>query len=186
MDFVTPIGAPFRDAVRDNLSKVTEIISPYGATKIRVVPEIQPPREDCAWHEFNPNYKQEMRPYGTDEAIFKMVILLDGSTKKSSALNHNLPGVTTYLTNLEDLFKQHPQRPTLFKSHGRRDNIIVLKNREKLNPIPPELVVQSYHRGLIIGGFGGSPLPRGLPILICDICVAADAGIIGSLSCVLS
>ncbi|ORY19247.1 hypothetical protein BCR34DRAFT_595678 [Clohesyomyces aquaticus] len=69
-----------------------------------------------------------------------------------SALNHNMPGTSVYCT--KDLFKQHPKKPQLGEYYGRRDDIVVLSNGEKFNPVPEKLLVQGHSAlagALVIG-----------------------------------
>ncbi|KAI1370978.1 acetyl-CoA synthetase-like protein [Hypoxylon crocopeplum] len=145
VDFVAYSGAPSSPAVGDRLSRVAELISPFGSTETFLVPELTLPREYWAWHEFNPNYKHELQPYDPAEGTFELVIFTDESTKDTTAVYHNLPGVDPYWTR--DLFTQHPDNPKLFKYYGRRDDIIVLANGEKFNPVPFEVNIQ-HHRSL--------------------------------------
>ncbi|KAI0435840.1 hypothetical protein F4803DRAFT_573631 [Xylaria telfairii] len=140
LDFLVYSGAPLNPEIGNPLSKVVEIISLFGSTEVYPQPKLAPiATEDWMYHEFNPHVKHEMRPF--DSETFELVILVDESTKKTAAVYHNLPGVTEYET--KDLFVRHPQKPGLFKYFGRKDDIIVLANGEKFNPIPLELNVQN-------------------------------------------
>ncbi|KAI1505652.1 acetyl-CoA synthetase-like protein [Biscogniauxia marginata] len=154
VDFVGYSGAPSSPAVGDRLSKVVELVSPFGSTEIVSVPELSLPREEWAWHEFNPHYRHEMQAYDPTENTFELVIFADESTKDISAIYHNLPGVTEYHT--KDLFTRHPEKHQLFKYYGRRDDIIVLANGEKFNPIPFEVNIQSHRsiKGALMIGNG--------------------------------
>ncbi|KAI1774063.1 acetyl-CoA synthetase-like protein [Hypoxylon cercidicola] len=150
VDFVAYSGAPSTPEIGDRLSQVVELISPFGSTETGQLPELALPREDWAWHEFHPNYSHEMQVYDPAQGIFELVVLADETTM----VHHNLPGITVYHT--KDLFTQHPQRPSLFKYYGRRDDIIVLGNGEKFNPIPLELEVQAHPelKGALVVGNG--------------------------------
>ncbi|KAI1120472.1 acetyl-CoA synthetase-like protein [Nemania abortiva] len=156
VDFIAYSGAPSSAAVGDRISTVVRLVSPFGSTEIFQVPQLLLPREDWAWHEFNPYYKHEMQPYDSDNNIFELVILADESTKDTTAMYHNLPGISEYRT--KDLFVQHPTRPSLFRYYGRRDDIIVLANGEKFNPIPFEVNMQGHPsvKGALMVGNGRS------------------------------
>lgn len=143
LDFLVYSGAPFSPVNGDRLSKVVEIISPFGSTEVYPQPELAPmSSEDWAYHEFNPNIKHEMELYDATEGTYELVIIVDETTKDTAAAYHNLPGITEYHT--KDLFVKHPQKPELFRYYGRRDDIIVLANGEKFNPIPLEVNVQNH------------------------------------------
>ncbi|KAI1655328.1 acetyl-CoA synthetase-like protein [Daldinia decipiens] len=154
LDFLVYSGAPFNPIIGDRLSEVVEIISPFGSTEIYPQPELAPAREDWAWHEFNPLVKCEMQEYDITEGTFELVVFADESNKDSSALYHNLPGTKEYRT--KDLFIRHPEKTQLFKYYGRRDDIIVLANGEKFNPIPLEVNVQNHPalKGVLVIGNG--------------------------------
>jgi thioester reductase-like protein len=104
--------------------------------------------------EWNPHFKLDMQPSSDEEGAFELVLFADATTERISALNHNLPGVSEYRT--KDLFKQHPEKPGLWKYSGRRDDIIVLSNGEKFNPVPMELLIQGHPAisGALVVGMG--------------------------------
>lgn len=142
IDFLVSSGAPMNPAVGNPLSKVVEIVSPFGSTETFLIPELASAIEEWEWHEFNPHFKHEMRLYDPNEGTFELIVFADDSNKDTTAIYHNLPGVVEYRT--KDLFTQHPRKPRLFKYYGRSDDIIVLANGEKLNPIPLEISIQSH------------------------------------------
>ena len=88
--------------------------------------------------EFHPNMRFELQP--SDDDAFELVVFADASTEESIALNHNYPGVKEWHT--KDLFKPHPTKENLWRFHGRKDDILVLSNGQKLNPIPMESQLQ--------------------------------------------
>ncbi|KAI0389196.1 hypothetical protein F5Y17DRAFT_141260 [Xylariaceae sp. FL0594] len=154
LDFLVYSGAPFSPAIGDRLSKVVEIISPFGSTEVYPQPELAPAREDWAYHEFNPYVRHEMRPYDETEGTYELVVLIDENSKDTAAAYHNLPGISEYPT--KDLFVRHPTKPDLYRYYGRRDDIIVLANGEKFNPIPLEVRVQNHQalKGVFVIGNG--------------------------------
>ncbi|KAI1266129.1 hypothetical protein F5Y18DRAFT_382538 [Xylariaceae sp. FL1019] len=143
LDFLITSGAPLSKAIGDRLSKVVPVlVSPYGATEIFQMPELIGDPEDWEWHEFNPYFKHEMQPFDTDEETYELVVFADEDVKDRTAVYHNLPGVREYHTR--DLFVKHPTKHGLFKYYGRSDDILVLANGHKLNPIPFEARMQSH------------------------------------------
>ncbi|RYP27611.1 hypothetical protein DL767_007616 [Monosporascus sp. MG133] len=142
LELVIYSGAPLNPVSGDRLSKVVDLVSVYGSTETFLIPELALAREDWAWHEFNPAFKHEMRLYDPAEGTYEMVVFADETNKDTSAIHHNMPGVTEYHT--KDLFTRRPENPRLFKYYGRRDDIIVLANGTKLYPIPLEVSVQSH------------------------------------------
>ncbi|KAK3185857.1 hypothetical protein K4F52_005311 [Lecanicillium sp. MT-2017a] len=114
----------------------------YGSTEAFQVPQLVPAKEDWAYMEWNPNFKLEMQPSDDEKGAYEMVLFADEETEHVCALYHNLPGVKEWRT--KDLFKPHPTKPNLWRYFGRRDDIIVLSNSEKINPLPLELALQAH------------------------------------------
>lgn len=97
-----------------------------------------------------------MRLYDEQTGTFELVILADESTRDAAPVYHNLPGENPFFT--KDLFTKHPAKPNLYKFYGRRDDILVLSNGEKVNPIPLEQHVQGSPdlKGVMLIGNGRS------------------------------
>ncbi|KAH9884898.1 acetyl-CoA synthetase-like protein [Xylariomycetidae sp. FL2044] len=154
VDVVAWAGAPPSPTLGDRLAEVVYLISPYGSTETFLIPELSLSPQYWAWHEFNPLFKHEMRPYDAKNRVFELVIFADESTQDTSAVYHTLPGVSEYHT--KDLFLQHPENPNIYKYYGRLDDIIVLANGEKVNPVPLEVQLQSHGslNGALMVGHG--------------------------------
>ncbi|KUI73725.1 Long-chain-fatty-acid--CoA ligase [Cytospora mali] len=150
IDFVCYTGSPFSPSAGQQLVQVTDLIPLYGSTEAFQVPQLVPAKEDWAYMEWNPHFKHEMQL--AEDGLYEMVLFADASTEKRSALNHNCPGVSEWRTR--DLFRAHPSKPSLWQYYGRRDDIIVLWDGYKFNPIQPELAIgasKSLSGVLIIG-----------------------------------
>ena len=146
LDFLCYTGGPFSQKAGETLAQVTELIPLYGSTEAFQVPQLAPrdPQRDYAYMEWNPVFKMEMQPSDDEPGAFELVLFADADTENMSALNHNFPGTHEWRT--KDLFKQHPdpQKSDLWSYYGRRDDIIVLSNSEKFNPVPMELIIQGH------------------------------------------
>ncbi|KAF2256018.1 acetyl-CoA synthetase-like protein [Trematosphaeria pertusa] len=156
LDFLCYTGGPFSPNAGEQLSKVTELCPLYGSTEAFQVPQLAPSAEDWAWMEWNPHFKVEMQPSEDEADSFELVLFADESTRTISALNHNMRSIAEYHT--KDLFKQHPEKPGLWRYYGRKDDIIVLSNGEKFNPVPIELTIQGHPAlaGALVIGQGRS------------------------------
>lgn len=158
LDFVCYTGGPFSQKAGEVLAQVTELVPLYGSTEAFQVPQLTPqdPRKDYAYMEWNPIFKVEMQPSDDEPDAFELVLFADTDTENMSALNHNCPGIHEWRT--KDLFKRHPdlQKSNLWSYYGRRDDIIVLSNSEKFNPVPMELIIQGHSMlaGALITGQG--------------------------------
>ncbi len=154
-------GGPLSQAAGDEISKVTMVCQFYGCTEVGQVRQLVPLREDWSYMEFHPYSKLELQPAEDDS--FELVVFADSSTDGSSSLNHNFPGLMEYRT--KDLFRPHPSKKNLWRFQGRRDDIIVLSNGEKLNPVPMESTLQGHPSiaGVVVTGYG-----RFLPALLVE------------------
>ncbi|KAI1082141.1 acetyl-CoA synthetase-like protein [Whalleya microplaca] len=147
VEFLCYAGAPFNPVSGNRIAKFVDLISPYGATEIFPLPELMTDREDWEYHEFNPSLKHEMQEYDAKEGTYELVVFADETNRETAAIHHNLPGVSEYRT--KDLWTRHPDpaKPTLWRFYGRKDDIIVLSNGEKFNPVPFEMNI-SNHPGI--------------------------------------
>ena len=150
LDIFCYAGGPLSPATGDAISEVTSLCQFYGSTEVGQIRQLVPRREDWSHMEFHPNAKIEFRP--ADDAAFELVVFADTTTEESVSLNHNYPGVREWYT--KDLFRRHPTKENLWRFHGRKDDILVLSNGEKLNPIPIESQLQGLPKvsgALVIG-----------------------------------
>ena len=152
LDILCYAGGPLSQPIGDELVKHVVLCQFYGSTEVGQVRQLVPQREDWSYMEFHPLNKMRFEP-AEDEA-FELVLFADGSTITSSAISHNMPGVTEWHT--KDLFRRHPSKPNLWRFYGRRDDIIVMSSGEKFNPVPVEtlLVGDSSISGALITGQG--------------------------------
>ena len=150
LDFLCYAGGPLATTAGDLISTLIDVCTTYGGTETGQIHQLFPSRQDWGYMEWHPNEDLTMEP-AEDEA-YELVMHVNVRTEGTSHLNHNFPGITQYRTR--DLFRPHPTKPKLWRFHGRRDDIIVLSNGEKFNPVPMEIMVQGDPRvsgALVIG-----------------------------------
>ena len=92
--------------------------------------------------EWHPTIKVDMQAGDLEDDVHELMLYMNSSTEKSTALNHNAPRVTEWQTR--DLFVPHPSIPNLWCFHGRKDDIIVLSNSEKFFPVPTEIMMSGH------------------------------------------
>ena len=138
LDVFCYAGGPLAQATGDSVSAVTMICQFYGSTEVGQVRQLVPRSEEWSYMEFHPNTRLKFLP--SDDDAFELVVLADVGTGESVALNYNYPGVEEWHT--KDLFRPHPTKENLWRFHGRKDDILVLSNGEKLNPVPMESQLQ--------------------------------------------
>ncbi|RDW82481.1 hypothetical protein BP6252_03593 [Coleophoma cylindrospora] len=154
LDFIIYTGGPLSRSAGDALSKVTDVAQLYGSTETGVIPTLVPRQEDSAYFELQPSYGHKMELIGDDE--YEMVIYKDMDLAWVRGVAHTFPEVDEWRTR--DVFKPHPNpsKPGLWRVHGRRDDIMVLGNGERFNPVPMEAILQGHPlvAGALIVGYG--------------------------------
>jgi hypothetical protein len=88
--------------------------------------------------------------------VFELVIVKDSKTEKLHGIFDTFPELDQYRTR--DLYSQLGHGWWQYK--GRADDLIVLSNGEKVNPIPLENIIQSHPKiraALVVGEYQFSP-----------------------------
>ena len=150
LEFLLYAGGPLSETAGDEMSKYTMLGQFYGSTETGPVRQLAPLPGDWAWMHFHPNVKLRFE-LSADDA-YELVLLMDETTRDNTALNHNFPDIKEWRT--KDLFRRHPEKPNLWRFHGRNDDIIVLSNGEKFYPVPMEtaLLAHPMIAGVIVTG----------------------------------
>jgi thioester reductase-like protein len=156
LKFLLYAGGPLSQSTGDTLSKITDVCQFYGSTETGPVQTLVPRREDWASLEWNPIQEVVMEPY--EDEIYEMTMPRNPNLEKVRSLTANFPDEEVWHT--KDLFKRDPNNPALWKFHGRVDDIVVLSNGEKFNPVPSEVLISGHplvNAAMIIGQ--GRPQP---------------------------
>ena len=140
LDFLLYAGGPLSQPTGEALSRITDVCQFYGQSETGPIQALVPRREDWDSLEWHPKQEVDMQLY-TDQ-IYEMVMHRNPALEKVRALSCNYPEVESWHT--KDLFQKHPIKPNLWKFYGRIDDIIVLSNGEKFNPVPSEIAIQSH------------------------------------------
>lgn len=152
LDRIMYTGGPLAQSVGDRLSKVTDVCQMYGSTETGPDITLVPLPKNWQWFEWHPLLENAMD--SIDDGTFETVVYKDTSLDLIRHLSQAYPHVDVWRTN--DLFVKHPNNPRLWKFHGRRDDVLVLSNGEKFNPVNMEGVIVGYPliRGALIVGKG--------------------------------
>ncbi|TVY80570.1 Non-canonical non-ribosomal peptide synthetase FUB8 [Lachnellula suecica] len=92
------------------------------------------------------------------EGIFELVIVNDPRTNKYHGVFVSFPTLKEYRTR--DLYAPNPIASGWMRYRGRADDLIVLSNGEKINPIPMENVIcsiPSVKAALVVGEYRFNP-----------------------------
>ncbi|KAJ5309183.1 hypothetical protein N7508_004562 [Penicillium antarcticum] len=134
-------GAPLAPDVGDRLRQHTTVVTVIGTSEIGWIASMVP--EDPAnwgYFEWNDTYGVDMQDIG--EGMFEMVIPRQPDARDFKGIFHTYPDISEYHTN--DLYTRHPTHPRLWKFHGRKDDVIVLSNGEKFNPVGMETIIEGH------------------------------------------
>ncbi|KAK8851308.1 acetyl-CoA synthetase-like protein [Apiospora arundinis] len=75
--------------------------------------------------------------------LFEMVVVQDERKRHfQAAFQGNENSLAEFRTG--DLYSKHPSKPQHWKHEGRLDDLIILSNGEKINPIPNEALINSH------------------------------------------
>ncbi|KAJ5678651.1 acetyl-CoA synthetase-like protein [Penicillium macrosclerotiorum] len=141
LKFVSFGGAPLAPETGERLRKFTQVFPVIGASEIGWIPSFVP--EDAAdwgYFEWNPAYGIHMQDTG--DGLFEMTIPRHKDSLNFQGIFHTFPDSNIYRTN--DLYTQHPTNPNLWKFYGRQDDVIVLSNGEKFNPVTMETIIEGH------------------------------------------
>ncbi len=150
LEFVMYAGGPLTTVTGTALSKVTDVCGFYGSTETSPAQALVPLREDWDTLEFHPLYGADFQP--SDDDAYELVLHHDPKLEGVRGLDCNFRDIKEWRT--KDLFRPHATKPNLWRFHGRTDDIIVLSNGEKFNPVPSEAMINSHplvNAALIVG-----------------------------------
>ncbi|KAI0058355.1 acetyl-CoA synthetase-like protein [Artomyces pyxidatus] len=152
-------GAPMHRHVGDQLAKMGVLLSPfYGMTEAgglsMFIQKSIPTIDQWEYFKLAPHLELEMLQQDGLKNVFEIVVVRT-SSHEPSVINWSTPdGREAYRTN--DLLERHPSDPSLWKVYGRADDLIILLNGEKTNPVPLEamLVRDPYIAAAVMFGQG--------------------------------
>ncbi|CAK7224033.1 putative NRPS-like protein biosynthetic cluster [Sporothrix bragantina] len=153
LDWIMYTGGPLAPAVGDRICHVTNVCQMYGSTETGPHMSLIPLPENWSYFEWHPTYENQMEDMG--DGTYEMVVYKgDGSQDWIRHLSQAYPEIDIWRTR--DLFVQAPHNPRLWRFVGRRDDVLVLSNGEKFNPVDMEGVVTGHPlvRGAVIAGTG--------------------------------
>ncbi|KAI9368851.1 hypothetical protein BJX61DRAFT_550058 [Aspergillus egyptiacus] len=144
-------GAPLSPETGRLLRKYTRLRMLLGSSEIGIVESLEPEDEDH-WHcfEWNPQCGIDMQPVG--DGLYELVIVRRDDARQVQGIFHTFPDLNEY--HMKDLFTRHPNNPNLWSYHGRLDDVIVLSNGEKLNPVSLEKIIEGHplvSKALLVG-----------------------------------
>ncbi|KAI4730884.1 acetyl-CoA synthetase-like protein [Aureobasidium sp. EXF-10728] len=151
LDFIFFAGAPLAQEVGDRIAEVTQIQTIIGSTEGTFWDSyITEDRADWGWFEWCEHTGAVMEPSGD---LCEMVIKRVPGNPLQGAF-WSFPELDEYRT--KDLYEEHPTKKGLWKYKGRNDDVIVLSNGEKFNPVMFEKDIEGHPavKGALVVGQG--------------------------------
>jgi len=150
LQHITFGGGPLANETGDKLCKLTHLQSIIGSTEAGFLNGLvlQDPL-DWQYFEWAPGSGIVMEL--AEDGLSELVVKKDGD-RKGKGIFHTFPELEEWRT--KDLFAPHPEKPGLWTYKGRRDDVIVLSNGEKFNPVGFEKALESHPlvRGAVVVG----------------------------------
>lgn len=144
-------GAPLSPEAGKILSRYTKLRTAIGSSEMGILGCLVPEGENnWGYFEWNPFFGIDMQLIG--DGLYELVIPRREDSRTVHGIFHTFPTLQEYRS--KDLFVPHPSHPNLWKYHGRLDDVIVLSNGEKLNPVTLEKALEghpSINRALLVG-----------------------------------
>lgn len=143
-------GGPLSPEVGRQVSEITQLVSFLGMTEGGFVLSLRPEQnEDWSYFEWSSTFGIKMEH--VEGGLHEMVIHRT-ETPEWQPIFHTFPELDCYHT--KDLYLAHPERPNLWRFHGRLDDVIVLNNGEKFNPVTMEKIIEGHPlvaRAVVVG-----------------------------------
>lgn len=132
-------GGPLADAAGEKVNQVSRVYSIIGSTEAGLfVSRVPLEKDDWKYFEWAPGAGVHMEPDA--DGLYEMVI--KPADRKYQAVFYVFPDITEWRT--KDLFERHPAKPDLWLYKGRKDDVLVLSNGEKFNPVGFEKLLESH------------------------------------------
>ncbi|KAI3319856.1 putative NRPS-like enzyme [Xylariaceae sp. AK1471] len=150
--YVVASGAPISDAAGIAISQYTRVIPNLGSTETACLQRLAPAIEDWAYFYWHPTHSGiQMREWM--DGLYELFLVRDPKLTRYQGIFGTFPHIQEW--SMGDLYSRHPHpaKPFLYRYRGRKDDVIVLSNGEKVSPALIEAALQS------------SPLVKGAMIL---------------------
>ena len=143
-------GGPMPKIAGDVIKGQTELVSFYGSTEAMLLPIRKLDQEYWEYTSVHPCAGSEFRHHSDD--LYELVLVRRPDLELFQGIFWTFPDLQEY--HMHDLYSKHPTQPDLWLYRGRSDDVIVLVNGEKLNPITMEQVISSHpevRAALVVG-----------------------------------
>ncbi|EEQ29776.1 putative NRPS-like protein biosynthetic cluster [Microsporum canis] len=143
-------GGPLASDIGNKICECTKLINFIGMTECGFVLSMAPlDKEDWSYFEWSSSFGIKMEPMADGRS--EMVLYRHERPDLQPVFN-TFPDLEEYHT--KDVYSPHPTKPGLWKFHGRLDDVIVLSNGLKFNPVTMEKIIEGHplvSRAVVVG-----------------------------------
>ncbi|KAK0614921.1 hypothetical protein B0T17DRAFT_540571 [Bombardia bombarda] len=149
--FVVASGAPLSQKSGALISQHTRVISNLGSTETSCLQRLAPDIPDWDYFYWHPTHSGiEMRE--VMEGLYELFLVRDPKLPLYQGIFYTFPDITEW--SMKDLYERHPTKHFLYRYKGRKDDVIVLSNGEKVSPSLIEATLISsplVKRAMVVG-----------------------------------
>ncbi|KAI1154381.1 putative NRPS-like enzyme [Nemania diffusa] len=142
LKYIIASGAPISDTAGEAISRYTRVIPNLGSTETACLQRLAPAMEDWAYFYWHPTHSGiEMREWM--DGLYELFLVRDPKLSRYQGIFSTFPHIQEW--SMGDLYSRHPDplKPFLYRYRGRKDDVIVLNNGEKVSPALMEAALQS-------------------------------------------
>lgn len=133
-------GGPLPSSAGAPITIKTKLFNLMGSSEMACIPTEEVGRQYWEYLKFSPKIGYQMRKQSDD--LFELCFIRKPHLDRFQSIFSTFPERHEYCTR--DLYSRHPTRPDLWKYAGRSDDIMVLSNGEKVNPIWMENLIAAH------------------------------------------
>lgn len=141
--------------VGNAIARHTRVFGSMASTETGILPAEIPPPDMWNYHKYHENLGHTFRHYADD--MYELVHIKDKAKQPFQAIFYTLPGTDKY--DSSDLYIEHPTQKGWWRSSGRIDDVVVMADAKKLNPVPYEAVIEK-NTGVATALICGTGRPR--------------------------
>ncbi|CAG7922423.1 unnamed protein product [Penicillium olsonii] len=140
LKFITSAGGPIAQSVGEVIHPRVPIWQTMGMTEGQWMASVVTHPDEWAYFYFHPRTGFEMRPYSED--LCELLYVKKEELALTQPVFVTFPDLDVWES--KDLYSRHPTIPDLWRYEMRRDDLIVLSNGEKFNPLAAEGKLASH------------------------------------------
>ena len=143
LKYIITGGAPLPQSVGETIQRSgPRICNVMASTETGILPFVETTRKDWQYVRIQEDLGTVLRPRTDD--LYELVLVRPEESKPLQGVFENFPNLQEYATR--DLFRRHsnPTKHDLWLPSGRVDDVVVLLNGEKFNPVAMEKEIQRH------------------------------------------